>query len=62
MLDPNPSFKTLRQKILDKFNEKTLTVKYKDEEGDFVLLCDQEDLDLAISIFGQQLELWCFDS
>ncbi|RKO85375.1 hypothetical protein BDK51DRAFT_46206 [Blyttiomyces helicus] len=42
-----------------------LKLKYKDEDGELVLITDQEDLDVAMAAAGvdggaDRLEVWCF--
>jgi len=55
----------LMQRIQEKFGETyRLNVKYKDEDGEEVMMTDQEDLEMAFSLVNivgsiGRLELWC---
>eukprot|EP01117_Protostelium_nocturnum_P016255 TRINITY_DN6390_c0_g1_i2.p1 TRINITY_DN6390_c0_g1~~TRINITY_DN6390_c0_g1_i2.p1 ORF type:complete len:333 (+),score=115.23 TRINITY_DN6390_c0_g1_i2:364-1362(+) len=42
----------LERFVEDKFGEKNLVVKYKDDEGDFITIVNKEDLDIAILDFN----------
>ncbi|KAG5462267.1 MAG: hypothetical protein BJ554DRAFT_5431, partial [Olpidium bornovanus] len=64
----NATFAQLSERIQQKFcAPKPLILKYKDEDGELVLMTDQEDMDLARGIHlgssggsASKLEVWCF--
>jgi hypothetical protein len=64
----NIDFKELSSRIASKFQSpRPLRLKYRDDDGELVLVNDDEDLDIARGNYGQaegratRLELWCFD-
>ncbi|CAG8442833.1 9270_t:CDS:2 [Ambispora leptoticha] len=62
-------FNELTQRIQEKFSSSTpLLFKYKDEEGEMVMLTDQEDLEMVIELISSttsdkigRMELWVVD-
>ncbi|KAJ3030257.1 UNVERIFIED_CONTAM: hypothetical protein HDU68_009654 [Siphonaria sp. JEL0065] len=66
MVNPDISFKDLQARIQKKFEAaKPLRLKYKDKDGEMVMMADDEDLEIAMENsgvdVGQALEVWCFD-
>jgi len=56
------TFTELSKRIQEKFDGTKLKLKYKDEDGDQVLLVDQDDMDMALSMpdaAAGKMELWC---
>jgi hypothetical protein len=57
--DPSSKFEVYLRSILTKhgISKETVDLAYRDEDGDLILVNDNEDLDVAISIFGRTLVL-----
>lgn len=69
MVDENITYGELYAKIRDKLKiERTILIKYLDEEGELVVLNDDDDLEAA-KVMGREcgnarvpkMELWCYD-
>ncbi|KAI9346457.1 hypothetical protein BDR26DRAFT_855616 [Obelidium mucronatum] len=66
MVSPSISFKDLEARIQKKFDSPAtrLRLKYKDKDGEMVMMADDEDLEIALEIAnlenGGALEVWCF--
>ena len=58
------SLLTLQHKISSKYEVSHFKIKYKDDDGDLITVCDQEDFDLMLKLNVQdrnKMELWCFE-
>ncbi|RIB16941.1 hypothetical protein C2G38_2089552 [Gigaspora rosea] len=65
MVSPNIAYEELSKRIQEKFSlNNPLKMKYKDEDGTMVMMGDQEDLEMAISIIPMsnsdvgRMEVW----
>jgi len=58
-VDENTSYDEFVKKIQTKFDGARLKLKFKDEDGDFVQITDEDDLQLALSSSAGKMEVWC---
>jgi len=52
------------RRVQDKFDGMQLLIKYKDEDGDLVMMVDQEDLYMAMQspdVAQGKLDIWLYD-
>jgi len=58
-------FEQLVEKIKSKFNTSKIRLKYRDEEGDLITMCDESDYFAALQVSSDdhssriKLRLWC---
>ena len=55
------SFEEFYQAVISKFKVASMTIKYKDEDGDMVCMTDQGDYELSLECVepGGKLQVWC---
>ena len=61
MAFPNLLYKHLVEKVNEKLSMRPAFIRYKDDVNEFILILDQDDLELAASLhssWGKRLELW----
>ncbi|KAJ1513873.1 hypothetical protein HMI54_014435 [Coelomomyces lativittatus] len=61
MVPSNVTFKQLYYKIQEKFDAENFRIFFKDEDGEWMGLCDDDDFSTAVELSSDpgRLELWC---
>lgn len=62
LIESDIKVKEFLARIKEKFENASFTVKYKDEDGDLVILADQEDLSMAFAVTdlaSGKMDVWC---
>ncbi|KAI8808219.1 hypothetical protein BJ742DRAFT_772214 [Cladochytrium replicatum] len=66
MMPFDVTFQSFKNRVKEKFGLRDVKLKYRDEEGELVLMTDQEDMDVAFDVAGltdgsDRFEVWVFD-
>lgn len=63
LIEPDIDVGEFMQRVRDKFDGANLVIKYKDEDGDMIIMTDQEDLAMAMACSdGGKMDVWCSDN
>jgi CBS domain-containing protein len=62
MIEPDTSLSEFRKRVEEKIGRPGICIRWRDPDGDQVLLADDEDLRFAIEESGGKLEVQCADA
>jgi len=60
MIDDSTGYRELLRRVREKFTNSQLLLRYKDDDGDLIMMADDEDLSTALSLLDGKLEVYAY--